>query len=70
MIAEIQYMEKRKVYRIRNRKTNFYLTSGSEEVCMSDLGRDKISQLWLFDEIKPTIYEIVSLKSGTVLTKG
>ena len=69
MIAEIQYMQKSKVYRIKNRKTNFYLTSG-EEVTLTELNKNKISQLWLFDEVKPTAYEIVSLQSGTVLTRG
>lgn len=31
--------------------------------------KGKISQLWLFDEIKPHSYEIVSLQSGHVLSR-
>ena len=69
MIAEIQYMQKSKVYRLCNRKTNFYVTEGNE-VSMSALSKNKISQMWLLDEVKPTIYEIVSLQSGMVLARG
>lgn len=64
----VQYMHKGTVYRIRNRKTNQYLTSGPE-VGMSPLQNDKIAQLWLFDEVKPTLYEIVSMQSGQVLSR-
>ena len=48
MISDVQYMQKSVVYRIKNRKTGTYLTSGSE-VTTSPLSKGKIAQLWLFD---------------------
>lgn len=69
MFGHIQYIKKGQVYRIRNRRTSSYLTSGLEVNC-SGLVLGKISQLWLLDEIKPTLYEIVSLQSGEVVTRN
>ena len=63
MIGEVQYMKKGQVYRIKNRKSDKYLTSGLE-INATPYTQGKISQLWLLDEVKPTLYEIVSLQSG------
>lgn len=67
-IGSVQYISKATVYRIRNRKTNGYLTSGTE-ILTAPLHQEKVSQLWLFEEIKPTVYEIVSMQSGQVLAR-
>lgn len=68
MMLDVQYIQKTKVYRIKNRKTNKYLTSGPELTTESG-STGKIQQFWLLDEVKPTSYEIVCLKTGQVLSR-
>lgn len=69
MIWESKKIGKDGIYRIRNRKSNLYLTSGAH-LSMEPKGENRPSQLWLIDEVKPEAFFIVSLKLGTALTRA
>ena len=69
MIEHIQYFKKGTVYRIRNRKTQKYLTLCSKLELKTDEFEESSDQLWIINEVKHGEHEVVQIKTGTVLTK-
>ena len=69
MIDPVQYFEKGTVYRIRNRKTQHNLCLCSKLELKTSPPEDSPDQLWILNEIKHDEYEIVHIKTGTVVTQ-